>query len=119
MVKGRSGHSLPELLVTLAFLGVSMGAVTAALLHGGRNTAAAAATQEAIAVAAATLDSLTSAAVAAPDSGVSGRFRVRWEVRPIPSGEDVEVTVVAGAAARPIAVLRGVRTPQPPGLALP
>ena len=115
----RWGHSLPELLVTLSFLGVSMGAVTAALLHGGRNTAAAAFRQEAVALAAATLDSLTVTPVAASDSAVTSRFRVRWTLSPIPSGQAVEVVVESHATSRPLAVLRGVRTPSPPGLVLP
>lgn len=80
MVKRPSGHSLPELLVAMVFLGTTVPAVGAAAALAARWTAGAATRQEALAAAARALDSV--AALEAPASGTApaGALSVRWWV---------------------------------------
>ena len=115
MVTRRPGHSLPELLVALTFLGASVAAVSASALVGARLTAGAAARQDALRLAAAVLDSLS--ATPAPTSGggeVRG-LRVDWwvDAGTDPSGLRVEVR---DPGSRLLAVLRGAHHPTIPVL---
>ena len=89
----RTGHSLPEMIVTLAFLAATLGAVSAGALAAARTTAAAVDRQDALAVASAALDSLLTAEAIIPEAGQSGRWRVEW--RRIPSGDGYVLRVHA------------------------
>ena len=109
MVSHQSGHTLVELLVTLSVLGVGLGAVSAAHLHGARSASVAERAQEAMARAAAVLDSLVMAETASPGGEPGGSLRARWSVRPLGSGDAIDVTVVDAATGRVLAVLGGYR----------
>lgn len=109
----RPGHSLAELLTTLAFLSVAFGAIGAAIFHGGRSTMTAGMAQEAYVVAAAALDSLTTGSQPTSGSANLGRYRAHWSVRGHPGGEYVEVTVGLPASGRALATLRGLGIPHP------
>lgn len=109
----RRGHTLAELLTTLAFLCVAFGAIGAAIFHGGRSAMTAGMAQEAFAVAAAALDSLTTESQATSGSVNLGRYRADWSVRGHPAGEYVDVTVRLPASGRALATLRGLGIPHP------
>lgn len=109
----RRGHSLAELLVTLAFLGVALGAISAAIIHGGRSTMAAAASQEAVGVAAALLDSLVAAPLATVGGTTAGPYRARWTIHAHAPGEYVVVTVEPPVPGPATVTVRGLRVPRP------
>lgn len=77
-VTPRPGHSLPELIVAVTFLGVALSGVSAATLLGARWAADAQRRQEAGRVAAAVFDSVATAADPRAGSRDSPRWRVRW-----------------------------------------
>ena len=89
----RPGHSLPELLVTLAFLGATLGAVAAGGVAASRVTRDAVRRQEALALAAATVDSLVAAPDPVDDSVRSGPWLIEWRVLPDSSGRVLRVLV--------------------------
>jgi prepilin-type N-terminal cleavage/methylation domain-containing protein len=85
MVSHRAGHSLPELIVALALLGVTLGAVASSAVMGSRWTHDSVARQRALALAEATLDSL--AAFARPPASGERKLPdppwvVEWAVAP-------------------------------------
>ena len=96
----RRGHSLPELIVTLAFLAATLGAVAAGGVAATRRTDLAAGRQDAVVVAAAVLDSLLAISDPPPadDSTLAGEWRVAWRVR-----EDGEGKIVRVGARHPAA----------------
>ena len=109
MVTEVSGHSLPELLVALMFLAVSVVAVGAGAVQGSRWTAEAVARQEALGLAAAVLDSLSTAQAPVPGTFDSVGLHVTWSV----DGTDplwIRVEVRAGPGIRPV-TLEGVHHP--------
>lgn len=109
----RAGHSLPELIVAVTFLGAAMGGVAASTLLGARWASEALLRQEALRVAGSTLDSLS--AVPAPVSGAraSSRWRLRWTVS---SGEGRLRVTVEAVDGRRLARLEGRRVPAVPVL---
>lgn len=109
----RRGHSMAELLTTLAFLSVAFGAIGAAIFHGGRSALTAGMAQEAFVVAAAALDSVITQSQATSGSANLGRYRAHWSVHGHPAGEYVEVTVRLPASGRALATLRGLGIPRP------
>lgn len=110
MVRRPAGHSLPELLVAMVFLGATIPAVGAAAALAARWTADAATRQEALAAAAQTLDSV--AVVAAPASGaaVVGALSVRWWVGAAADSGRIRVEVADRAGAS-LATLTGLLHP--------
>lgn len=78
MVTCRRGHSLPELIVTVAVVATLTGAVAASTLLGARWTAEAGARQGALARAATVVDSLLPREPGAGSVVVDG-YRVAWE----------------------------------------
>ncbi|MFP4623121.1 MAG: hypothetical protein ACLFRX_02970 [Gemmatimonadota bacterium] len=74
----RRGHSLPELIVAVTFLGVGVAAVSASTILGARWTGDAVARQRAVDLAAATLDSLVACAAPTSGSGEVDGLRVEW-----------------------------------------
>lgn len=113
MVTRRPGHSLPELMVAVAFLGVAMGGVAASTLLGARWAADALLRQEALRVAAATLDSVAAAAEPASGARGSARWRIRWHVG---SGDGRVTVTVESPDGSPLARLEGRRVPALPTL---
>lgn len=113
MVTRRAGHSLPELIVAVTFLGVAMGGVAASTLLGARWAADALLRQEAMRAAGSTLDSI--AAVPGPASGVrvSPRWRLRWIVE---GGSERLTVIVETLDGRPLARLDGRSVPVLPVL---
>lgn len=111
----RRGHSLVELIVTLAFLGATLGAVAAATVAATRGTVTSAHTQQALSAAAATLDSL----LAHPDPS-DGEQRARGRVLTwtlVAAGRGRAVRIVArDAGDREVAALDGFWAPLPPVL---
>lgn len=117
MVRMRPGHSLPELVVAVTFLGVALGCVGASTLLGARWAADALRRQEAVRIATAALDSL--ARVPEPESGAldSPRWRLEWIAG---DGGDLEITVrtldgrrltrLEGRSVPPIPVLPDLST---------
>lgn len=109
----RPGHSLAELLVALTVLAATAGAVAGASAAAARTATVLVRRQEALSLAAATLDSL----VAAPDprggAGVADRFHVRWTVEAIAAARRLSVHVV-DPAAEAQARLETVWAPPPP-----
>lgn len=111
----RRGHSLAELIVTLAFLGATLGAVAAGSLAATQGTARAVERQRGLSSAAVVLDSLL--AHADPVDGevhVAGSV-LAWTVTPAGRGRVVRV-VVRDAGAAALATLDGFWIPLPPVL---
>ena len=111
----RRGHSLAELIVTLAFLGATLGAVAAAALAATRGTAAAVERQRGLASAAAVLDSLLSQVDPATGEKEAGGFVLRWTVTGAGRGRAIRVVTLDPARAE-IAILDGFWAPLPPVL---
>lgn len=78
---GPKGHSLPELIVAIAFLGIGLGGVGASSVLGARWTGEALRRQEAVRTAVAVLDSLVAAPSPASGTREAGRLRLSWVVR--------------------------------------
>lgn len=115
MVRRPPGHSLPELLVALVFLGATIPAVGTAAALAARWTTGAVARQEALALAAHTLDSVAAAEVPASGTGAVGTLRVRWWVgAPADSGR-IRVQV-ADRSGTHLVTLSGRRHPSLPVL---
>lgn len=111
----RRGHSLVELVVTLVFLGTTLGAVAAAALAATRATARAVQRQQGVSAAAAVLDSLL--AHVDPVGGehhASGSI-LTWTVTGAGRGRALRV-VVRDASHAEIAALDGFWAPLPPVL---
>ena len=113
----RAGHSLPELVVALTFLGVSMGAVGAAGLAGVERSARAARATEAMLVATAVLDSAAvPGAPAAAGAAVRDVWRVEWQ----PTGPlHARVLVYHRRETVPVVDLELPLPPAPPPPSLP
>jgi Tfp pilus assembly protein PilV len=122
----RGGHSLPELMAALTFLGAALAGITSSTLLAGRVTADAVVRQRALSAAASTLDSL-GAEPGIPGSGSKAEtdppWVLDWRVDPAgaglgagarPGAATLRVTVTADAAAAPIVDLRGLWIASPP-----
>jgi Tfp pilus assembly protein PilV len=129
VVSAPRGHSLPELLVTLVFLGVALGSVGSAGLLGGRWTADAVLRQEALAACRMVADSLVRLPVQPASGGRDEgdpRWRVEWWVSaagasadPVEPAAPVAVAVTARShrdGERPLVTLHALWTPAPPRL---
>jgi Tfp pilus assembly protein PilV len=120
------GHSLPELLVALTFLAVTLAGMTSSAVLASRWTAEAVLRQRALSAAEAALDSLA----ALPDRPTAGAradadppWLLSWEVEPVAAATGraavgaawLRVTVTLSGAVLPAAQLRGVWMALPPG----
>ncbi len=110
LVTARSGHSVAELIVAVTFLGAALGAVGASTLLGARWTAEAAAREEALEVAAATLDSVAQAPEPVSGALSRGRLDVAWRA----DGPTIEVRVSDAVTGIDLALLRGRHVPDLP-----
>jgi Tfp pilus assembly protein PilV len=100
-IAARPGHSLPELLVTLAFLGASLTAMASASVLASRWTGDAVARQWVVAVAEAVLDSLTSLPEPPMDGSMAvDQGTIEWSIDPVGFGEARSVEVTATGAGR-------------------
>lgn len=115
MVKRPPGHSLPELIVTLVFLGAAIPAVGVAATLAARWTAGAVAGQEALRLAAQTLDSVAAAPAPTSGSRAVGASRVYWWVGAGTDPGEIRVEVVHRSGTR-LATLSGRRHPTIPRL---
>ena len=86
---GPHGHSLPELIVAMTFLGATVVAVGGTALLAEQRSGRAAATQRATRIAAAALDSLARADPVTPGGRSEAGLAVTWTV----AGDRVRVTV--------------------------
>lgn len=111
MVTARPGHSLPELIVAVCFLGTSLAAVGASVVLGSRWALDATRRQEAVREAAAVLDSLAMAPGADDGTRTVSEMTVQWTV----TGPLVRVTVADGSG-RLLTELEGRRFPSIPAL---
>lgn len=114
----RPGHSLPELIVAVTFLGASLCAVGATAALGAGWTSRAVMRQDAVRAAAATLDSLLAAPAVAHGQRTLGPVSLRWTTSDAPAGLEVEVTA-AGPDGRELARLAAPWTPAAPLLPWP
>lgn len=115
MVKRPPGHSLPELVVAMVFLGATIPAVGATAALAARWTADAVTRQEALRLAAQTLDSVAAAAAPVAGAGVVGGLSVRWwpDEAGDPGRINVELTDRYGAL---LVTLTGLHHPALPVL---
>jgi Tfp pilus assembly protein PilV len=116
----RPGHSLPEVLVALTFLGASLTAMASTAVLASRWTGDAVGRQHALAVAEAVLDSLTGLPDAPqPGSRDVEHWTIEWTVDSVGPARARMIRLTAGRAGRdpPLVQLRGVWVA--PGLALP
>ena len=109
----RHGHSLVELIVTLAFLGATLGAVAAASLAASRGTAEAVRRQEGLSSAAAILDSLLAHAGPVDGEQHAAGMVIAWTLTGGGPGRAVRV-VVRDRTAAEVAALDGFWAPLPP-----
>jgi hypothetical protein len=107
----RPGHSLPELIVAIAFLGTTLGVVGSTAVLGARQVAGAALLHEAVREAAAALDSL--AAVPAPEAGgrTTQRLRILWEPGSEAGHPRIRVTVLPRSGDGVLAMRVGAPVP--------
>ena len=106
-MSARPGHSLPELIVAVTFLGVALTGVGASSVLGARWAMDAVRKQEALRLAAATLDSLRTA----PNPG-SGRSRTgTWSVEWLMHGDERVRVTVSSLDGRRFSEIEGRRTP--------
>ncbi|MBW3553409.1 MAG: hypothetical protein KY466_07865 [Gemmatimonadetes bacterium] len=111
----RRGHSLVELIVTLVFLGTTLGAVAAGALAATRGTARVVQRQQGVSGAAAILDSLLAHVdPAGGEQRAAGRV-LTWTVTGAGRGRAVRV-VARDARHAEIAALDGFWVPLPPVL---
>lgn len=96
MVTLRRGHSLPELIVAVTFLGIALGCVGASSVLGARWAGDALRRQKAARVASAVLDSLAAAPSATSGSREDTRWRVAWSVDATEGPVRVTVDTPAG-----------------------
>ena len=109
--RARPGHSLPELIVAMTFLGSTLVAVGGTAVLGARWTGSAATVQEAVRVAEHVVDSLAALPDPAPGATDVAGLRVGWSV----SGHAVRVEVSAPTGPA-LLVLTGPRLPAVPVL---
>jgi hypothetical protein len=107
----RAGHSLPELVVAVAFLGATVGVVGASSVLGARQVALAALRHEAIRAASTALDSVAAAPAPAAGGRATARLLIRWTPVARLGGPGLSVTVVSRADGRPLATLVGAVPP--------
>lgn len=110
----RAGHSLPELIVALVFVGVAMAAIAGGSLLAARVTTDAVRSQEAVARAAALLDSLVAAPAVIPGELLDEGMRAAWTFGADGPGGTVEVRITAPPGAPELARLEGYWIPLPP-----
>lgn len=108
----RPGHSLPELMVTVTLLGVTLGGVAASSIVGARRATDAVRRQEAARLAESVLDSLVMAPATADGARRDGSWRIRWTVGP---GAVIEVAVESAVDGLVVA-LSGRAIPNVPPL---
>jgi Tfp pilus assembly protein PilV len=116
----RPGHSLPEVLVALTFLGASLTAMASAAVLASRWTGDAVGRQHALAVAEAVLDSLTGLPDAPqPGSRDVDRWTIEWTVDSVApaTARMIRLTAWRAGPGPPSVELRGVWVA--PALALP
>jgi Tfp pilus assembly protein PilV len=116
----RPGHSLPEVLVALTFLGASLTAMASAAVLASRWTGDAVGRQHALAVAEAVLDSLTGLPDAPqPGSRDVDRWTIEWTVDSVApaTARMIRLTAWRAGPGPPSVQLRGVWVA--PALALP
>ena len=111
----RQGHSLVELIVTLTFLAATLGAIAGGAVAAVRWTSSAARQQEALAVAASTLDSLLASPAPEAGSGEVRGWSVGWEIAPDSAGRMVRV-VASDSRTGLEAAITGLWIPVPPVL---
>lgn len=92
----RRGHSLPELIVAVTFLGIALGCVGASSVLGAQWAGDALRRQAAVRVASAVLDSLIAAPVATTGYREDTRWRVAWSVEAAEGPVRVTVDTPAG-----------------------
>lgn len=116
-MRGRAGHSLPELVVALTFLGASLTAMASTAVLATRWTGDAVARQQALSMAESILDSLAFAS----DPPVTGtaeqeRWSIAWDVDSVgPAIRVLRVTVLLPAAPLPVVELDGLWLAPLPG----
>ena len=103
----RAGHSLPELIVAVAFLATTVTAVGGMAVLGARWTAEAVLRQEAVRAAGAVLDSVMVAGVSGPGERTHGALTLRWTL----DGQRVTVTATEPGRETPLARLSGRPVP--------
>lgn len=93
-VRCRRGHSLPELIVAVTFLGASLGAVGTTAAAAAARTRTAVLQQEAVREAAAILDSLLAAPVVQDGNRELPGIALRWITVGSGATPRVEVTAI-------------------------
>lgn len=111
----RAGHSLPELIVAVTLLGVSLAAAGAAAAMGAGRTRDAALRQEAVRQTAAVLDSLLAAPVLVAGERDLPAFHIVWTVAADDGPVRVEVTATR-SDGRSLVRLGGPWFPPEPAL---
>ncbi len=111
MVIRRPGHSLPELIVTVTFLGVGLTGVAGSSILGARWATDALRAQEAVRLATAVLDSLAASDAVGSDAVERGGLRARWEA----GTREIRV-IVEDPAGLQIFEIQGRRLPRVPVL---
>jgi Tfp pilus assembly protein PilV len=114
MVAVRPGHSLPELVVALAFLGASLTAMASASVLASRWTGDAVGKQRVLAVAEAVLDSLLSLPEPPGDGSLAvGPGTIEWAIDSVGfQGARLVGVTATGAGQGPVPIqLRGLWIP--------
>lgn len=112
----RSGHSLPELLVTLSFLTATLGAIASGTLAATRGTAHAVHRQRGLSAAAAVLDSLLGDPDPVGSSRTEAGLALVWTVAPDGAGRLVRVRALDAGSSAELAALEGFWAAAPPSL---
>ena len=110
---GRTGHSLPELIVAVTVLAATVPAVGGMAVLAARVAGDAVARQEALRLGAEVLDSVADAGFTTPGSRSRAGIVADWSADPAPGA--FRVTVV-GTAGRTLLTLRGRPSPRIPVL---
>lgn len=108
----RAGHSLPELVVAVALMGVCLGAAGATAVLGSGRSDAGMLRQEAVRGAATVLDSLLATDPVHPGERRWGRVHLAWELSHHGDVPRVEV-IATGPSSEPLVQLSAPWYPPP------
>lgn len=105
----RRGHSLAELIVALALLGIVLTSTGSAMVVALRRTRAALDRRQAAMAATELLDSLRAEPLASAGAAQHGRVWFRWWLDPAPGGHRIRLEYDVGDGVRRSAAARALR----------